>query len=311
MSQREGCEGIIQDAILLGTPVTGNPADWDKLMRVVSGKLVNGYCSGDWLLKFLYRTLSVASNVAGLQPIQCKNRRMCNVDLSELVGGQKHQSQHNRGKTHASGSALPLVLIIPLIIPTGMISSPHCSACLSPFCPTIFEELWSLRFHLDCHSEYPEKIEIILKVVGVRTREDMQDLESRLKKSSSELPGSVQNKISLLSLRPSKSDNSLHRIFDDSSCEQSESTSEDSLVPITTCDYSHTGSPTLSSTDYQSALISNEGSVESDTLLGSDASWVEPQWKPGQVQTRYEILFNNFGIGSGQLAPSWTFCAIT
>jgi hypothetical protein len=44
MSQRDRCEGIIQDAILLGTPVTGAPKDWKKLMRVVSGKIVNGYC---------------------------------------------------------------------------------------------------------------------------------------------------------------------------------------------------------------------------------------------------------------------------
>jgi hypothetical protein len=44
MSQRNRCEGIIQDAILLGTPVTGAPKDWQKLMRVVSGKIVNGYC---------------------------------------------------------------------------------------------------------------------------------------------------------------------------------------------------------------------------------------------------------------------------
>lgn len=44
MSQRDRCEGIVQDAILLGTPVTGAPQDWQKLMRVVSGKIVNGYC---------------------------------------------------------------------------------------------------------------------------------------------------------------------------------------------------------------------------------------------------------------------------
>jgi hypothetical protein len=44
MSQRDRCEGIIHDAILLGTPVTGAPKDWQKLMRVVSGKIVNGYC---------------------------------------------------------------------------------------------------------------------------------------------------------------------------------------------------------------------------------------------------------------------------
>jgi len=117
-------------------------------MRVVSGKIVNGYCRSDWLLKFLYRTLSMASDVAGLQPIDVQDRRMCNIDLSDIVSG---------------------------------------------------------------HGEYPEKIDAILKAVGVRTWDDVKYLESKLKKSSSDIPGNEQMKISLLSLRPSKSDKSLHQ----------------------------------------------------------------------------------------------------
>lgn len=154
MSQRNRCEGIIQDAILLGTPVTGCPKDWQKLMRVVSGKIVNGYCRSDWLLKFLYRTLSMASDVAGLQPIDVQDRRMCNIDLSDIVSG---------------------------------------------------------------HSEYPEKIDAILKAVGVRTWDDVKYLESKLKKSSSDIPGNEQMKISLLSLRPSKSEKSLHQTLSNES----------------------------------------------------------------------------------------------
>lgn len=43
---------------------------------------------GDWLLKFLYRTLSIAVHgVAGLQPIELNDRRMQNVDLTDLVLG--------------------------------------------------------------------------------------------------------------------------------------------------------------------------------------------------------------------------------
>lgn len=43
MSNRENCEGIIQDAILLGTPVTASAECWNQLTRVVSGRLINGY----------------------------------------------------------------------------------------------------------------------------------------------------------------------------------------------------------------------------------------------------------------------------
>lgn len=44
MSERQGCEGIVQDAIMIGTPVSGNSKDWQKFVRVVSGKIINGYC---------------------------------------------------------------------------------------------------------------------------------------------------------------------------------------------------------------------------------------------------------------------------
>jgi len=37
------CEGIIEEAIMLGAPVTGNADDWCPLARVVSGRIVNGY----------------------------------------------------------------------------------------------------------------------------------------------------------------------------------------------------------------------------------------------------------------------------
>ncbi|KAK7790687.1 hypothetical protein R5R35_009593 [Gryllus longicercus] len=150
MSQRKDCEGIIQDVVLLGAPVTGSPREWQPLTRVVAGKIVNGYCKSDWLLKFLYRTLSISSDVAGLQPVECKDRRICNVNLSEIVAG---------------------------------------------------------------HSEYPDKMSAILKVIGIRTREDALDVEARLTKSKSDLPGISQPRgresPSLLSLQPSKSDNML------------------------------------------------------------------------------------------------------
>ncbi|XP_060074419.1 transmembrane and coiled-coil domain-containing protein 4-like [Ylistrum balloti] len=90
LSKRKGCEGIIEDAILLGAPVSGDPKLWCGLTRVVGGKIINGYCRGDWLLKFLFRTASVhLTTVAGLSPIKWDNRRMHNIDLSDVVNGHK------------------------------------------------------------------------------------------------------------------------------------------------------------------------------------------------------------------------------
>ncbi|KAK7480826.1 hypothetical protein BaRGS_00027912, partial [Batillaria attramentaria] len=87
MAKRKGCEGIIEDVVILGAPVPGNDKAWDTFSRVVAGRIVNGYCRGDWLLKFLYRTSSVQLHIAGLAPVPWKNRRMHNIDLSDVVSG--------------------------------------------------------------------------------------------------------------------------------------------------------------------------------------------------------------------------------
>ncbi|KAK6640067.1 hypothetical protein RUM43_008344 [Polyplax serrata] len=87
MSNKDGCEGIVQEAILLGTPVTGSASDWDNLTRVVSGRIVNGYCKTDYLLKIVYRTTSMKNDVAGLAAIKTSSKRINNVDLTKIVTG--------------------------------------------------------------------------------------------------------------------------------------------------------------------------------------------------------------------------------
>lgn len=46
------------------------------------------FFSKDWFLRFVYRTASAQITVAGLQAIRWKNRKMVNVDLSELVSAK-------------------------------------------------------------------------------------------------------------------------------------------------------------------------------------------------------------------------------
>lgn len=87
MAQEQDCQGIIEDVVLLGAPVEGDPKYWEPFRNVVSGRIINGYCRGDWLLSFVYRTSSVQLRVAGLQPVLLQDRRMENVDLSSVVNG--------------------------------------------------------------------------------------------------------------------------------------------------------------------------------------------------------------------------------
>ncbi|XP_012941510.1 transmembrane and coiled-coil domain-containing protein 4 isoform X2 [Aplysia californica] len=87
LCKRKCSEGIVEDVVMLGTPATGDPKVWAMFSKVVAGKIVNGFCRGDWLLKFLYRTSSVQLSIAGLRPIRWADRRMHNIDLSDVVNG--------------------------------------------------------------------------------------------------------------------------------------------------------------------------------------------------------------------------------
>uniref|UniRef100_A0A672J6M3 Transmembrane and coiled-coil domains 4 n=1 Tax=Salarias fasciatus TaxID=181472 RepID=A0A672J6M3_SALFA len=78
-------EGVVEDVVLLGAPVDGSEKAWERMARVVAGKIVNGYCRGDWLLGFLYRSSAAQLSVAGLQPVNVQDRRIVNVDLSSVV----------------------------------------------------------------------------------------------------------------------------------------------------------------------------------------------------------------------------------
>ncbi|KPM02347.1 DUF726 domain-containing protein, partial [Sarcoptes scabiei] len=87
LATRKNCEGIIEDIVLLGAPVSASPERWDKFMPIISGKLINGYCRDDWLLKFLYRTSTATLRIAGLQPIDLESKKIVNQDLSDLIKG--------------------------------------------------------------------------------------------------------------------------------------------------------------------------------------------------------------------------------
>lgn len=60
-----GSEGVIEDVVLLGAPVDGSAKTWERLSKVVAGKIVNGYCRlGEdmpclWLLFQEYTEINV------------------------------------------------------------------------------------------------------------------------------------------------------------------------------------------------------------------------------------------------------------
>jgi len=55
---------IVQDVFLFGTPVASNHPIWTSARRVVSGRLVNGYCEGDYILAVLARVSDIGTGMS-------------------------------------------------------------------------------------------------------------------------------------------------------------------------------------------------------------------------------------------------------
>ncbi|VDM20318.1 unnamed protein product [Wuchereria bancrofti] len=94
MTKRTTCYGIINDVVLLGAPVTASPIQWQQISHIVGGRIINGYCNSDWLLRFIYRAMSVQFTIAGTGPVTCKmERKIVNFNLSHLIKGHLDYSR--------------------------------------------------------------------------------------------------------------------------------------------------------------------------------------------------------------------------
>ncbi|KAI1343958.1 DUF726-domain-containing protein [Xylariaceae sp. FL0016] len=82
--------GLIENAVLIGTPCPSNTSSWATMKTVVAGRLVNVYSNRDYLLGFLYRTCSWQFGVAGLQKIDGINNRVENCDMGDRVANHGH-----------------------------------------------------------------------------------------------------------------------------------------------------------------------------------------------------------------------------
>ena len=94
-----------KDFLSVKAPVSASPSQWRQICSVVGGRVINGYCQTDWLLRFLYRFLQIFTNyifekntcsfcstmsvqfiIAGTGPVENKNeRKIVNFNLSHIV----------------------------------------------------------------------------------------------------------------------------------------------------------------------------------------------------------------------------------
>ncbi|KAJ0412512.1 hypothetical protein ATCC90586_006879 [Pythium insidiosum] len=92
LSKYDDCHGIVENVVLLGTPLPVVTQDWKNARRVVSGRLINGYSEHDWMLAVMYRYQGWALNSAGIGPIEVPGVE--NVNLSSIIKG--HMEYKNK-----------------------------------------------------------------------------------------------------------------------------------------------------------------------------------------------------------------------
>jgi hypothetical protein len=83
---KRGAYGLVESAILMGSPTPSDTQLWRRVRSVVSGRLVNVYSENDAVLALLYRTSSLQLGVAGLQPVEGA-AGVENLDASDIISG--------------------------------------------------------------------------------------------------------------------------------------------------------------------------------------------------------------------------------
>ena len=77
--------GIVENAVILGGPIALKADEWKKVRLVVSGRLINGFSTNDWMLAVMYRYQGWAYKVCGVGPIEVSGVE--NSDLSKIIQG--------------------------------------------------------------------------------------------------------------------------------------------------------------------------------------------------------------------------------
>eukprot|EP00730_Choanoeca_flexa_P013575 TRINITY_DN5469_c0_g1_i1.p1 TRINITY_DN5469_c0_g1~~TRINITY_DN5469_c0_g1_i1.p1 ORF type:complete len:672 (+),score=134.49 TRINITY_DN5469_c0_g1_i1:103-2118(+) len=92
LASRKQAQGIVEDVVLMGLPMSGAPDVWQGIRNVVHGRVTVLHSTQDWLLRFLFRGTSAELFVAGIEGVQGVDF-VDNVDVTNIVG-TKHSSYH-------------------------------------------------------------------------------------------------------------------------------------------------------------------------------------------------------------------------
>lgn len=85
-----GKHGLVDNVVMMGAPIsTEETWEWRNAANVVSGRFINCYTPNDWVLAFVYRLHSLATNVAGLEAVSGLGKRIENIQV-DIDGHTKY-----------------------------------------------------------------------------------------------------------------------------------------------------------------------------------------------------------------------------
>ncbi|KAG2197086.1 hypothetical protein INT46_003154 [Mucor plumbeus] len=85
-----GKHGLVDNVVMMGAPIsTEETWEWRNAANVVSGRFINCYTPNDWVLAFVYRLHSLATNVAGLEAVSGLGKRIENIEV-DIDGHTKY-----------------------------------------------------------------------------------------------------------------------------------------------------------------------------------------------------------------------------
>ena len=119
--------GIVETAVLMGTPYPADALEYAKACSVCAHRLVNAFNSRDWLLSFAYRATSAnISGIAGLKAVEAINGSQVvleNVDLTGLLSPSHFQYRDKLTSLVQALGAHTGVVELTLITPDDTVST--------------------------------------------------------------------------------------------------------------------------------------------------------------------------------------------
>ena len=170
-------DGLVEDVYLLGLPVELNLPRWMRVRAMCGGRLVNGYCADDWLLRWVYGAAAITNDISGLRPVTVEMQERTRtegeegqdgVELARKQAETQRTVEEQKGRTQrqldeeeatdeaSDGAALTLDGRGEL---AGSLSEDGDVDGLGI-------ENFNLSGVVNGHMDYPKKIQQIVQVIG-------------------------------------------------------------------------------------------------------------------------------------------------